>query len=123
VGRFSHPHPVSVRLASFGRGFGWCVGIHLLQIYNDGLGPELPEELVVARVAREPVDAAVRVLPIAEDERIRWARLRAGRLDVAVAEGLAASPLVALRPVDPVNAERTLLDQTLRAHGHVGVEL
>src|SRR5262249_9356446 len=56
-------------------------------------------------------------------QRVGRAGLLAGGLHLAVVDRAALLQRPPLDPVDPLYAEGALLDQPLRAHGHVGVEL
>ncbi len=84
---------------------------------------EVLEQLAAAGRLGEARDLAFRVLEIAEHERPRRARLRARRLDLAVAQRALLGPGLDLRALDPLHAERALLHHADLAQRNVRVEL
>src|SRR5713101_7298577 len=94
----------------------------LFQVVDVGTRAELLEEVVGALIAREEGDAALRVLEVAEDDRLGGARIFASRSNVAVRERRLLLQRRVLRELDTLNAETALLHHAARTHRHVGIQ-
>src|SRR5207237_9141799 len=81
------------------------------------------ERMVAVRGAREPRHTAGRIVQIAEDDRLRRARLGARRGDVAVANRSALAPRLELAGLNPLHAEGALFGDAGAADGDGGIEL
>src|SRR5690606_2199958 len=68
-------------------------------------------------------DLGLGILHIAELERARRTRLRAGRHDVAVTQRLAGEPALVLRTADPLHAEGALLHHAASPDRDLRIEL
>ena len=94
---------------------------HLGQIGRPGLGVQLVEERVVARIGLRLHDPARLVPKISELDRRGGAGLLAGRLDVAVTKLAPRELRIDLHPVDPLRAVGALLHDAPRANRDVRV--
>ena len=94
---------------------------HLRQIGRPGLGVELFEQRVVARIGLRLHHAARSVPKISELDRRGRAGLLAGRFDVAVTKLASGKPRVDLHPIDPLRTVGALLHDAPRADRDVGV--
>src|SRR5581483_931886 len=99
------------------------VGVDFLQVDHHRLGPQMLQQPVAARVLGELVDAAIRVVPVAEHERVGGTGLGTGRLQLAVAHRATLPRRLAADPADALDAEGALLHHPLAADGDVRVEL
>src|SRR5690606_22395237 len=100
-----------------------ALGEHLLQIDDTGLRVQPLEHAVAAPGRRDAADPRVRVLDVAEHDRVAGAGLRAGRHDLAVRHAAAFQTGPVLGLTDPLHAERALLHDALLSHRDVRVEL
>src|SRR6185312_1170001 len=66
-------------------------------------------------------DAAVRIVDVAEDDRVGRARLLARGLDLPVADSAIVLLRLDLRAVDPLHAVRALLHHAAAADRDVGI--
>ena len=94
---------------------------HLGQIGRPGLGVQLLEERVVARIGLRLHDPARLVPKISELDRRGRAGLLAGRLDVAVTKLASGELRIDLHPIDPLRAVGALLHDAPRADRDVRV--
>ena len=94
---------------------------HLGQIGRPGLGVQLLEERVVARIGLRLHDPARSVPKIAELDGRGGAGLLAGRLDVAVTKLAPRELRIDLHPIDPLRAVGALLHDAPRANRDVRV--
>ena len=94
---------------------------HLGQIGRPGLGVQLLEERVVARIGLRLHDPARWVPKIAELDCRGRAGLLAGRLDVAVTKLAPRELRIDLHPIDPLRAVGALLHDAPRADRDVRV--
>ena len=83
---------------------------------------ELAEQRVVARLGLQLRDAAVRIVQVAEHDRLGRAGLLAGGLDLAVADAaVLASRRRSCARVDALHAVGALLHDAAAAHRDVGI--
>ena len=93
-----------------------------LQVPHGRLGVELLEHAVRALACGEGGHAAVRIVKIAEHDRLRRAGLLACGLDRPVGQRLPQTARFYLVLFDPLHTERTLLHDAARADHDVRVE-
>src|ERR1041385_3610355 len=89
---------------------------NLLEVRHVGPGTEILEDTVGTLAAHALREAAVRVVEIAEHDRVGRTDLLAGRLDLAVLDRLAGLDRGVLGDVDALDAEAALLHHAARPH-------
>ena len=88
-----------------------------------GCVPRSSRSLASARRSRQARHVALRIVQVAEDQRARPARLRARRLDLAVAHLAVLRLGLNLRTLDALHAERALLHHADFTQRDVRIEL
>src|SRR5690625_3280091 len=94
-----------------------------LQIDDPGLGIQLAQDLVSPAGGSDTSDPRVRILDIAEDDRVRRTGLRARGHDLAIHHATILELRISLGTTDPLHAEGALLHDTFLADQNIWVQL